>query len=220
MADALLRNLTTYDSTGTQFAVLQRWIKQAIINASIVIPMSDPLLRDLTTYDSEGTRFAVIQRWLTLLANNISGGGGAGVTQLLAGSGISLSPPGGTGIVTVTNTGSTGAPAQATFASAAAGNTLITPVSANTIAVGTITGAAGTRTFALDVAGRSDGDVLFLRFQQPATAGVIEEVRNASAVGTLLYTYTSDGSGTDVFDCWLYFKTGAWHQLLNVQPVV
>ncbi len=80
MSDPLLRNLTTYDSNGTQWAVLQRWVKQACINASITIPMSDPLLRDLTTYDSEGTRFAVLQRWLTLLSDNITGGGGGGVT--------------------------------------------------------------------------------------------------------------------------------------------
>lgn len=78
MADPLLIDLTTHESEGTDFAVLQRWIKQAVINAGISIPMSDPLLRDLTTYDSEGTRFAVLQRWLKLLANNLSGGGGGG----------------------------------------------------------------------------------------------------------------------------------------------
>ena len=32
-------------------------------------------------------------------------GGGAGVTQIIAGSGISVSPVGGTGVVTITNTG-------------------------------------------------------------------------------------------------------------------
>ncbi len=37
------------------------------------------------------------------------GGGGGGVSQIVAGSGISLSPTGGTGVVTVTNTGPTSA---------------------------------------------------------------------------------------------------------------
>lgn len=78
MSDPLLRTLNTHESEGTNWAVIQRWIKQACINASITIPMSDPLLRDLTTHDSEGTRWAVIQRWLALLANNITGGGGGG----------------------------------------------------------------------------------------------------------------------------------------------
>ena len=76
MSDPLLIDVTTHESSGTYWAVLQRWVKQACINASISIPMSDPLLRDLTTYDSEGTRFAVLQRWLTLLADNVTGGGG------------------------------------------------------------------------------------------------------------------------------------------------
>ncbi len=79
MSDPLLIDVTTHESSGTYWAVLQRWVKQACINASISIPMSDPLLRDLTTYDSEGTRFAVLQRWLTLLADNLSGGGGGGI---------------------------------------------------------------------------------------------------------------------------------------------
>lgn len=222
MTDPLLINLTGAESEGTKWAVLQRWVTLAVINAGIVIPMSDPLLRNIIYGDSEGTKWAILQRWIRLLAENLSGGGGAGVTQLIAGSNITLSPVGGQGVVTINASGGggSGIPAQATFASAATGNTLITPASGNVIAIGSITGAAGTRTFALDVTGRSDGDILFMRFQQPTTAGVIEEVHNASAGGTLLYSYTTDGSGTDVFDCWVYFKTGAWHPLLNVQPVV
>lgn len=222
MADPLLINLTGSESEGTKWAVLQRWITQGVINAGIVIPMSDPLLSNIVYGDSEGTKWAKLQRWMRLLAENLSGGGAAGVTQLVAGTGISLNPPTGQGVVTVTNTGGSGGgtPAQATFASASTGNTNITPSSGNVIAVGTITGAAGTRTFALQTAGRSDGDILFMRFEQPATAGVVEEVRNATSGGTLLYSYTTDGSGTDVFDCWVYFKSGAWHPLLNVQPVV
>jgi len=82
MSDPLLKTVTTHESNGTYWAVLQRWVKQACINASITIPMSDPLLRDLTTCDSEGTRFAVLQRWLALLANNI----GSGTTSLQSGS--------------------------------------------------------------------------------------------------------------------------------------
>lgn len=219
MADPLLRNIDPGESEGTKWAILQRWVTQAVINAGIIIPMSDPLLSNIVYGDTEGTKWAKLQRWIRLLAENISGGGGGGgVTSIIAGAGISVNQA--TGAVTITNTGGTGIPAQATFASAVTGNTNIVPASGNVIAIGTISGTAGTRTFALSTVGRSDGDILFLRFQQPATAGIIEEVRNAASGGTLLYSYTTDGSGTDVFDCWLYFKSGAWHPLLNVQPVV
>jgi len=78
MADPLLRNIVYSDSEGTKWAILQRWIKQAVINASISIPMSDPLLSDIVYGDSEGTKWAKLQRWMTLLANNIGGGGGGG----------------------------------------------------------------------------------------------------------------------------------------------
>ena len=82
MSDPLLIDVTTHESSGTYFAVLQRWIKQACINAGITFTMGSPtLLRDLTTYDSEGTRFAVLQQWLKLLANNITGGGGAAIQK-------------------------------------------------------------------------------------------------------------------------------------------
>lgn len=145
------------------------------------------------------------------------GSGGSGVSSIIAGSGISIDQA--TGDVTITNTGSTGTPTQATFANSS-GNTTITPAAKNVIAIGTITGAARTSVFILDVTGRADGDILTLRFQQPAVANIIEEVRDATAGGTLLYSYTTDGSGTDGFVAELYFKSGAWHPLLNVQPVV
>lgn len=145
------------------------------------------------------------------------GSGGSGVSSIIAGAGISVDQA--TGDVTITNTGIATTPTQATFANST-GNTTITPATGNVIDVGTITGSARTSIFILDVAGRSDGDLLTLRFQQPATASIVEEVRNATAGGTLIYSYTTDGSGTDVFVAELYFKTGAWHPLLNVQPVV
>lgn len=85
MSDPLLINLTGFESEGTKWAVVQRWLKLAIQNASITIPMSDPLLTDINFADSEGTKWAKFQRWLALLANNITGGGGGGGTTLQKG---------------------------------------------------------------------------------------------------------------------------------------
>jgi hypothetical protein len=66
----------------------------------------------------------------------VPGSGGGGVTQIVAGTGISLSPAGGTGAVTVTNTGS--APA---FSALTTGTNTNTPpfIFNPTIATGTIT---------------------------------------------------------------------------------
>lgn len=80
MPDPLLINLTGSESEGTKWAVLQRWLKLAVQNASITIPMSDPLLTDINYGDSEGTKWAKLQRWMTLLAENITSGGGGGTT--------------------------------------------------------------------------------------------------------------------------------------------
>lgn len=101
-----------------------------------------------------------------------------------------------------------------------AGNSTITPASAHHVEIITVGGAARTSVFILDVAGRNEGDRLELRFAQPATANIVEEVRNATAGGTLIYTYTTDGSGSDVLAAELYFDGAAWRALSNAVPVV
>ncbi len=145
------------------------------------------------------------------------GSGGSGVSSIIAGAGISIDQA--TGNVTITNTGISGPATESNFSNAA-GNTTITPASGNHIAIGAVSGAARTSVMILDVSGRSDGDVLRLRLEQPATANIVEEVRNATSGGTLLYSYTTDGSGADNIAFEVYFKSGAWHPLFNVQPVI
>ncbi len=100
------------------------------------------------------------------------------------------------------------------------GNTTITPTTARHTEKVTVGGSARTSVFIADVAGRADGDLLFIRFDQPATAAIVEEVRNAAAGGTLIYSYTTDGSDTDNMTVMLYFESGAWHPLTNAVPVV
>ena len=55
--------------------------------------------------DGAVMRDLAIQSWLTAIYNTLQSGGGGGVSQLVAGTGISLSPAGGTGTVTITATG-------------------------------------------------------------------------------------------------------------------
>lgn len=100
------------------------------------------------------------------------------------------------------------------------GDSTITPTGTIQIQIITITGSARTSNFILDVAGRTEGDVLELRFLQPATGGIVESVRNATAGGTELYNYTTDGSGSDIFYARVYFDGTAWQRLTNVVPVV
>lgn len=57
------------------------------------------------------------------------------------------------------------------------------------------TGAAGARTVILDLADRQAGDRLTLDYALPATAGLVIELRNATAGGTILDTLTTDASG-------------------------
>lgn len=152
-----------------------------------------------------------------IYAPGSGGSGGSGVSSITAGPGISVNQA--TGAVTITNTG-IAAGAEVSAFNNNSGNTTITPGGPNEIAVGTIGGVARTSIFILDVVGRSDGDVLWLRLQNPATAGIVEEVRNATAAGTLLYGYTTDGSGQDNLAFNLYFDSGAWHPFLNTQPVI
>lgn len=144
-------------------------------------------------------------------------GAGGGVTSIIAGAGISVDQA--TGAVTITNTGIAGSATVSSFTNNS-GNTTITPTSASEIVVGVFGGTARTSIAILDVAGRSDGDRMSIRFQQPSVANVVEEIRNATAGGTLLYSYTTDGSGVDTITFEVYFEAGEWHPLLNVQPVI
>lgn len=113
-----------------------------------------------------------------------------------------------------------GGPAAVGETDNSSGNSTITPTGANQIQIVTVTGVARTSVFILDVAGRQEGDTLELRFEQPATAAIVEEIRNATVGGTLLYSYTTDGSGADHLYCKLFFNGTAWQRLMNVVPVV
>jgi len=74
MSDPLVIDIDTGMTQGVKMAILQRWVKQACINAGISF-VGDALLSDIDVGDSEGVKYAKIQRWLKLLANNVSGGG-------------------------------------------------------------------------------------------------------------------------------------------------
>lgn len=84
------------------------------------------------------------------------------------------------------------------LASSATGNTNITraTTSRHHTAVIAITGAAGTRTLSvLTTNAPSPGDTVLLVLQPDTTPGLILEVRNATAGGTLLNSITTDASG-------------------------
>ncbi len=178
MSDQYLRDLTTWDANPiTRDIVLQRWIKQTCVAAGISLMSLDQYLRDLNPGDSNPiVRDMVLQRWLTLLANNI-GGGGVPTQPATIGS-------------TINN----------------AGNSTIVPASAVHIEVVTIGGAARASHFILSTAGRSTGDRLTLLFVNPATAGIEEIVNNGTLGGTQLADYTSDGSGGDPFRADFFFE--------------
>lgn len=213
MADPLLINLTGTESEGTKWAVLQRWVKQAIINAGITIPMSDPLLSDINFGDSEGTKWAKLQRWMTLLANNITSGGG-GVSSITAGAGISVNQP--TGAVVVTATG--GAPTAMATTVNNSGDTTITPTKPIYTVALSFTGAARTSKIILVAAGATvAGDKIRLDLTFPATANIVIEARNATGAGTLLLPasiFASQQYPTNAFDLsasWDFVFTGtAW----------
>lgn len=84
----------------------------------------------------------------------------------------------------------------------------------------TVTGAARTSVFILATAGRAAGDRVFLRFVNPAIANIVEQIRNGAAGGTLIYSYTTDGSGTDNVAAELYFDGSAWQPYEIAVPVV
>ena len=165
--------------------------------------------------DSQTVLLRKILTNLAMIAE--SGGSGGGVTQIVAGTGISVSPPGGTGVVTVTATGGSGGGNAYDASTNNTGNTTITPTEPNQTYKLTFTGAARSSIIILDVAGRTAGDKIFLDLVFPATANIIISVRNATSGGTLLLpveTYptqdlTTDGSLLSAH--WEFTYTGsAW----------
>lgn len=99
-------------------------------------------------------------------------------------------------------------------ASSAVGNTNITRPSGSHYhtALITVSGAADVtaRTIAaLTTNTPAAGDRIRLYFLNPATAGIILEVRNATSGGTLLATFTTDGTGRDCFVD-LAYSGSAW----------
>ena len=106
---------------------------------------------------------------------------------------------------------------QETLASSATGNTNVTrgATSRHHVAVVTVTGTAGTRTFSLLTSNSPNaGDVILVRFNNPTTAGIVLEVHNATSGGTLLATTTTTGSGRPF---WMLFEWSgtAWVDIFD-----
>jgi hypothetical protein len=99
------------------------------------------------------------------------------------------------------------------------GNSTVTPASAYAThtEIVTFSGSARTSVVILSTTGRTSGDVLRLRLNMPATSAIVAEVRNASAVGTLLASLTTDGSGDDCF-IQLTFNGTAWDRDFTAYP--
>lgn len=77
-----LRAIIPGDTEGAKWTIVQAWLHRAVLNLGIAIPssVSNPLLQDILPGDTEGTKWAKLGAWTEILANNISGGGGGGVT--------------------------------------------------------------------------------------------------------------------------------------------
>lgn len=112
-------------------------------------------------------------------------------------------------------TTATGATLGAATVNNAAGNTAVAPTVRIFSQEVTVTVADGrTSIVILDVTGRLEGDLLFLNLAS-AIAGVTIEIRNASAVGTLLDTWlTASSSGFFQF----VFRGGAWVRQSGAVP--
>lgn len=101
---------------------------------------------------------------------------------------------------------------QEALASSSAGNTNVTrgATSRHHTAIATITGAAGTRTFSLLTSSSPNaGDIIFVKFLTPATAGIVLETRNATSGGTLLATVTTTVDQEPFFQAFEY-SGSAW----------
>lgn len=113
-----------------------------------------------------------------------------------------------------------GGPAEIGATANSTGNSTITPAAPNEIRVVTLTGTARTSKFILAATGAAAGYWMLLRFVQPATASIVQEVRDLTAGGTTLYSYTSDGSGADHWACLVYFDGTNWQRGFNLGNVV
>lgn len=81
----------------------------------------------------------------------------------------------------------------------------------------TVSGGATTRTIVLKTTGRIAGDKLALRLEVPATAGIVIEVRNATALGDILTQLTTDTEGTPCALEYVY-NGSAWEKYLANYP--
>lgn len=150
-------------------------------------------------------------------------GGGGTITELLAGSGISITDP--TGPTPTISASAGGGTANYATATNNSGNTTITP-DVPLYALGlTIGGVARTSILILDTAGRGAGDRIRLDITLPATGSIVLEVRNATSGGTLLLPtelfpsqqFTTDGVVLSA--TWDFVFTGtAWRYELSSIP--
>lgn len=99
----------------------------------------------------------------------------------------------------------------------ASGNTTLS-ISANTrhhTAIITVSGATRTSEIIIPVAGRVDGDIVTIRFENTVT-DVTLNIRNATVGGTVIYSsYSGDGNA----EYKVYFDGTAFQKLSNLQPV-
>jgi len=125
----------------------------------------------------------------------------------------------GTSTTQLATTAFTTATAQAVNEYAAlsnsTGNTTVTPAATTReyIGVVAVTGSAGTRIFAISTSGRVVGDIVRLRYNFPATASIVVELRSGTTGGTLIDTITTDASGDDA--CHEAVYTGSAFVLTN-----
>lgn len=101
----------------------------------------------------------------------------------------------------------------------ATGNTTLSIASTTRIHTEIVTFSGTTRTskVIVPVADRLEGDLVKIRLENPASAAITQEVRNASASGDVLYSfYSNDGSAVVE----LYFDGTAFQPLSNIQPVI
>lgn len=180
----------------------------------------DPQLNDWITLTRGGPpgnggtpiQFVCQLRELVALLTNSSGVSSISV----AGSGLSINQS--TGNVVITGSGGAGGPDTIAGQSNVTGNTTIVRTSNHTIAPITFTGVARTSILVLSTFGAVAGDRLYIRTIIPATSNIVIQIRNAATGGTLLYSYTTDGTGLDLGYFDLYFDGTAWQKLDNVLP--
>ena len=103
----------------------------------------------------------------------------------------------------------------------AAGTTTLAPATPIHTELLDATGAAaGTYVIVIPTASAVAGDIVKIRANVPATAAVIFDIRNGTAGGTQLFSYSTDGSGTDNGYFELVFDGTNWTRVSNVVPAV